>query len=237
VVQDGASAALIDVGPSGEEGATTNKLVRSELRRLGVRRVELVVLSHPDADHTGGLPYLAKLRKIGVVVVSAYFRDDPEMQGTLAAAGIGADRVRWVEDVAEFRLGRFHFRVEAPDVEVGTSGNDASLVLKVTSGEAEAVFSGDAGAEVEEQLAAKGDWSADVLKASHHGSSGSASAAWLREVRPKLVVFSCGRDNAYGHPSGEAVLLATSAGCEVHRTDQQGTLELLVTPQGFARRR
>ncbi len=81
------------------------------------------------------------------------------------------------------------------------------------------------------------DWSAQVLKAGHHGSRTSTGEAWLREVRPQAVVLSCGRDNSYGHPHPSVLATIGRQGAQAMRTDREGDITFVIEGGRFARKK
>ena len=106
--------------------------------------------------------------------------------------------------------------------------NEGSLVLRLTMGGTSFLLMGDAGPETETALLESGlDLASDVLKAGHHGSASSTSAAFLAAVRPRLVLVSAGTGNTYGFPSPAVLARCARAGAEVLRTDLDGAVEIL----------
>ncbi|MGB9808681.1 MAG: ComEC/Rec2 family competence protein, partial [Caldanaerobacter sp.] len=103
--------------------------------------------------------------------------------------------------------------------------NNYSAVIKITYGDTAFLFTGDAEKESErEMLAENYNLKADVLKVGHHGSSSSSSWSFLKEVRPKYAVISCGKNNEYGHPHRETLEKLSELGITVYRTDECGTI-------------
>lgn len=108
--------------------------------------------------------------------------------------------------------------------------NDMSVVIKVTYGETSLLLTGDAESYAEELMIAseKELLQADVLKIGHHGSSTSSSQAFLDAVQPKAVVISLGKNNDYGHPHRETMQRLKKLGTEIYRTDELGTVRMLL---------
>ena len=105
--------------------------------------------------------------------------------------------------------------------------NDASVVMRLSFGETDVLFTGDAEAESEEDMVAAygaSQLSAEVLKSGHHGSRTSSSYAFLDHINPQYAVISCGEGNKYGHPHDETVEKYSSRNMEVYRTDIHGTV-------------
>jgi competence protein ComEC len=179
------------------------------LRRVGVRRLDAVIVTHPDADHAAGLvPVVEGLR------VGAIWAVDPPPDLVAAAAQRGVPIGR--------PLGALHPWPEDP-VE---SDNDGSIVLRVGP----AILMGDAERAAEGRVASRVA-PAPVLRIGHHGSATSSGDVLLDAVRPALAVVSVGR-NAYGHPAPEVLARLRARGIAVLRTDERGTIEVSSGPPG-----
>jgi competence protein ComEC len=212
---------LVDGGPSGE--AITAALGR----RLPFydRRIDLVVLTHPQADHLGGLPAVLRRFDVGAVLASPIEADS-------AAYRAFRDAVR--ESLLPYHealpghavdLGggaRLNVLSAPPD---GSDANEGSLVIKLTLGRAAFLLTGDIESDREAALVrSSADLRATVYKVPHHGSDTSSSEAFVAAVRPLLDVISVGRDNRYGHPSPE--VLERLDGAAVFRTDLHGDIAI-----------
>ena len=226
---------LVDAGPRSTEYDAGERRVVPFFRARGVRRLEALVLTHPDADHIGGAPaVLRALRVERVIEPGVEVGKDLYLEVLDQVEGRGAD---W----AAARSGRtlvvdgVSVQFLWPDAAAAArieEANDASAVALVAYGSFRLLLPGDVSAEVEEALLRQygPDLRASVLKAGHHGSSTSTSAEFLRVVDPELVVISAGRRNRYGHPSPDVVARVTGAGVRVARTDLEGTISLRVSP-------
>lgn len=116
------------------------------------------------------------------------------------------------------------------------STNDSSYVISVEFENIRALFTGDAERAVEADLLARGkDVRADILKVSHHGSRNASSSQFLNAVMPSVAVIQCGKDNSYGHPHKEALERLNKIGCEVLRTDTDGTVVLSTDGETISR--
>ncbi len=224
-------AILIDTGPAG----AGERVVIRELRRRGISKLDMVVLTHPDADHIAALPEIARKIHIRSVVVPAYFKSHPSLTAALGASNIGADRLAWVAGPSQSRIGAFSLFMDVPPWQEGNPDNEGSLMAKIVSGQASVTLTGDAGFLEENDMMRKGSWSAQILKLGHHGSRFSSGDAWLDHVHPEIAIVSCGRDNNYGHPSPEVLSNCSKRGIRVDRTDRQGTLSYKVVDGKFQR--
>lgn len=225
VLRSGAWTGLIDGGPRGSESA-----VKAALARLGVRRLDTLVISHLHADHTGGLPPLVtEYRPRRVWVAGA-------VRGRLATAlrRAGTVVVQARRGLTQ-RFGKVTVRVLSPG---GLSGdaNADSLVLELDAAERRVVFTGDAtgsGEAAAGATLARGP-PVDVLKVSHHGSRYSTTAGFVAGARPRTAVISVG-GNSYGHPSNDAVKRLRGGGARVFSTQRSGSITLTVTSGGAVR--
>jgi competence protein ComEC len=237
VLQHGGRTLLVDAGPAGESWDSAKAIILPRLRRLGVQRVDLIVLTHPDLDHVGGTGTLLKAFPGAKLVASATYRTDPEMQAHLARWKMNPDQVTWVEDKSELRIGSLPILLYAPEVEPGSESNDGSLFVRIGPPPGSALLTGDAPWEEELQALRQADWRASILKAGHHGSGGSSAESFLQAVRAEWLVVSCGRDNRYGHPSPAVLNRADRRGMRVARTDREGDLTFVMRDGRFVRSR
>ncbi|MEU4741453.1 DNA internalization-related competence protein ComEC/Rec2 [Actinosynnema sp. NPDC023658] len=222
-------AVLVDTGPDPVP-------VLSCLRRLGVRRIPLVVLSHLHADHVGGLAAVLAERGVGAVAVGPSRQPDwawEEVRERARTAG-----VRVVELGTGQRLSWPGLELEvlgprtAPAGGTNTAVNDASLVLRASTAAGRVLLTGDIElAGQADLLGGHADLRADVLKVPHHGSRYS-SPAFLAEVRPRVALVSVGAGNRYGHPSEVLLDALTRSGALVLRTDRDGDTAVLTGPDG-----
>lgn len=233
VFRHGGTTILIDAGPAGFRHDAGKRIIVPRLRELGVQSVDLILVSHPDADHTGGLGAVLRVYPRARLVVSEAFRQHPDLLQDLKEWGLKPESVLWIGSRRSFQVGDFRFDLANPRLLPGAPDNDASMFTRISSGNAVAVLTGDAPSSAESTMAAGGDWRADVLKAGHHGSGTSTSSAWLEEVRPTYTVVSCGRDNRYGHPNPEVVERLKAAGSRVWRTDRQGEIAFQIRDGHF----
>lgn len=234
VIQAEGRTVLIDVGPRSSQYDAGERMVLPKLRRLGVARVDLILLSHPDMDHMGGLAAIVRAYPDARVALSSGYRDDSEWRSHLATLGIPRLRIDWLGPESRGRVGPLALRIACPPYDGGNS-NDGSMFVRVAWGKAAAVFSGDAPQSVEEVMLRRGDWSAEVVKVGHHGSRTSASPAWLRAVHARWAVISCGRENSYGHPHRDVLERLTRFDEAIARTDREGDVAFELRDGHFVR--
>ena len=234
VLQTDGYVMVVDAAGKTDGFDAGERLAVPELRRLAVDRIDLLVLTHPDADHVGGLAALTFHFRVGAVAVLAHFQGDLAMLGTLRHAGIDPARVHWVRDPVDLSFGVAQVRLTTAPASLVASDNDGSMLTRVRVGDGTAVLTGDASDAVEHWLHGRPGWQTQLLKAGHHGSRSSTSTEWLVQTSPQWVVFSCGRTNRYGHPTAEALQRASKM-AKVLRTDRDGTLTFRLGEGGFHR--
>lgn len=224
---------LIDGGGRPEEDMgkeVGEKVVIPFLRRQGVRKLDVIISTHPDADHMGGL--LAVVERIPVSLVVL-----PPLKGNFLyeyaplLERLRAYHIPWSEAVRGDRL-RLDDSVEVTFFnpagvipETRSSDNNCSLVTHVQYGHIGFLFSGDIEAEAMEDILKSGlNLSSTVFQVPHHGSRVGLHRKFLEEVGPVLVVISVGAKNSFGHPNREIINYWQSKGIPVLRTDQQGAI-------------
>lgn len=224
LLRSGKETMLIDTGlrESGDD-------VSGYLQRLGIRRLDRLLITHDHSDHAGGTSRVMK--DIDTDVLMLYDGGDREEGYLLAGelAGSSACDIAFVEAGQQFPLGEATVKVIFPTAGYRTDDlNDSSVVLLVECDGKRVLLTGDSTAAAEllyyEDLP-----KVDVLKVAHHGSGGSSSAELLERIRPSIALISCGLDNDYGHPHQRVMGDLQALGAQILRTDLQG--DLVVTLQ------
>ena len=213
---------LIDAG-------TVKANVTAELKRRGIETLNLVVSTHPHADHIGGMAEVLKGFDIGRYMDNGMTHTTLTYARTMAVVerkGIGyiaAVKDRSLQLGDEIVMTIIHPRTTLLR---GTRSdlNSNSVVIRLQHKEICFLFTGDAEAPTERDMLNRGVESCDVLKVAHHGSEHSSTSAFLRAVKPRFAAISAGTRNRYGHPDPEALERLHQAGIEVHRTDKEGTI-------------
>ena len=205
-----------------------DKLVRY-LNQQDVDMVDVLVSTHPHADHIGGLDdvlfnfEVAQIYGSGKVHTTQTYENYLEL---IDEQNIPFDTPRRGDNI---ELGNLDFKVLHPsrktDVEE-YSLNNVSVVLHLVFEEISFLFTGDAEYRAEKEILANIDHEIDstVLKVPHHGSSSSTNDFFLKEVNPETAVVMVGEDNRYGHPEGEVLRALENKGADVYRTDLHGDI-------------
>jgi competence protein ComEC len=222
---DGA-AALFDAGPPGDPAP-----VARALARLGVRRLDALVLTHDSLDHVGGGEAVLEAVDVGTLV-----HEPPPEDGFAAAHGRVTDAAhergvpaREARAGARLAVGRWRVRVLSParGRAPGQDPNPTSLVALASADGFEALLTADAESDALGRLALP---RVDVLKVSHHGSEDPGLPAVLQRLRPVAGVISAGEGNPFRHPRTETLAALAAAGVAAWRTDRSG--DVTVTPSG-----
>ncbi|MEZ4423091.1 MAG: DNA internalization-related competence protein ComEC/Rec2 [Gemmatimonadota bacterium] len=224
---------LVDAGGRGRAFDAGRDRVVPYLRARGVRRLEALVLSHADLDHSGGAAAVLDALEVGAFLGPGVAAPSEPYRDLLrAAAGAG---VPWVRAVAgdEIPFDGVRLSVLAPLPEDSLASlNDRSVVLVARYGSFDALLTGDIGVDVERRLVGRVGPDLEVLKVAHHGSSTSSAAELLEGTGPALALISVGRRNRYGHPDPAVVRRLEGVGARVLRTDRHGSIRVRVSPGG-----
>lgn len=212
---------LIDAG-NRADGAT----VVSYLRNQGVDDIELLIATHPHEDHIGGIPDVLNMYEVENIIDSGYPANTATFNTYFTA--VQAEGANYAQSAYQsFTYGTATLKILTGH-EYWEDINNYSVVCRLDTGDIEFLFMGDAESPVESNLYE--DLSAEVLKVGHHGSTSSTSDSFLARVNPKAAIISVGADNDYGHPSNEVLTRLQSAGANIYRTDEKGTI--IVTTNG-----
>lgn len=196
------------------------------LKAVGVERIDLVVGTHPHADHIGQMAKVIETFPVGDVWLSGdehTSRTFEKLLDAILESGAGYHEPRAGE---VFTLGSARIEVVHPERVTGDF-NNGSIALRITFGDVTILFTGDAEAPAELEMIRRGhDLSADILHVGHHGSRTSTSREFLEAVRPKVAVYSAGAGNEYGHPHAEVIERLLEYGVAIYGTDVHGTIKV-----------
>lgn len=219
----GREQVLIDGGP---DAAVLAKL--GDAMPFTDRTIEAVVLTHPHADHFVGLISVLDRYRVNEIFLGGGINGTAEYRAFEEAVRRSGAKVTAVAEGDSVSLGGSAMLAVLWPPRVGDAALDVddpnswSVVLRVTVAGRSALLMGDAPEGIEERLTRSGeDLDTDVLKAGHHGSRFSSTAAFLRRVSPKDAIVSAGK-NSYGHPTWSALERLKASGARVWRTDRDG---------------
>ncbi|MEI6306636.1 MAG: ComEC/Rec2 family competence protein, partial [Deltaproteobacteria bacterium] len=214
------------------------RILAPALFKLGVDRIDIMVMTHSHPDHIGGLPFVTDNFPVGEF-----------WEGAPGGAGKLYERLRTVlnakavpvrslaaGDVLEPSQGIFMTILSPPRMVTKQAGediddmgmNEDSLVFRLSFGATSIMFSADTGFPSENRILRRsGNINSTVLKVGHHGSRFSTSELFLNRVAPEIALISAGHGNNFGLPSTRIVSLLAKRGIRTYRTDIDGTVELV----------
>jgi len=225
-------ALLYDTGPRyTEEADAGGRIVAPYLRAAGLPRLDAMIVTHQDADHSGGAlsilqtvptAWLASSLPEGNAILAQRARD-----AEVAARCVAGQRWEW-DGVTFTLLAPAAALYEIPR----QKPNDLSCVVRIDSSHGSALLTGDLEARGELDLVRRGPdlLKADVLLVPHHGSLTSSTPAFIAAVAPEIAVYTPGYRNRFGHPRPEVVLRYDAAGIRTYRTDYDGALTFTFAP-------
>jgi competence protein ComEC len=203
------------------------------LRRLGISTLDLVVVTHPHADHIGQFDQVMSAVEVDEVWWSGATHTTLTFDRALAA--LEASDAAYEEPRAgdTTTVGSVRFDVVNPG-DLSGDLHDSSLAFRVSYGDSSVLFTGDAEAHTEQRMAVHyTEWlDADVYQVGHHGSGSSTTPAFLATVSPQIAVYSAGAGNSFSHPHPEVLDRLESAGVRVFGADVHGTVTLTSSGDG-----
>ena len=221
VVQTRQSTLLFDTGASYRGGGSVaERVVVPFLKSKAIKRIDHLVVSHADNDHSGGVPAIHEYAEIGATLVGETLRQSGlPSSPCVAGQHWGADGIR--------------FRILYPHPDTPHEGNDSSCVLLITAGPYGLLLTGDieAGAE-REIIAENGSINVDAVVVPHHGSLTSSGLPFVDAVSPRLAVVSAGYGNRWGFPKERVVMRWRAVGAEVLDTATSGAVSLRICAAG-----
>ena len=206
---------LVDQGPP-------DARVADQLRRLGVRRLTALVLTHPQRDHVGGAADVLRKLRVGFVLDPRLATTGPEEQEAMREVRRRRVRVVAARAGRAFQVGRLRIAVLWPDGP-GFPGEDPNLratILLVSYGRVDLLLTADAESPVTLPLDPP---PVEILKVAHHGSADQGLPELIQRLQPRIAVISVGLGNDYGHPTRSTIsALERAPGLRLYRTDLDG---------------
>lgn len=207
------------------------------------RSIDVIINTHPDKDHLGGIPFVLSRYRVENILdpgvesegeTYAFYRDE------LAREVTGGASYREVRrgDVVDLGAGAY-IRILFPDRDMDgvSDDNNASVVAQLVYGDTEAMLTGDAPKSVEDYVVMlDGETLAsDILKAGHHGSRTSSGQPFIDAVDSDYAIISAGCDNTYGHPHEEVIERFEMASTTILSTCEEGTIVFTSDGKSFTR--
>ena len=233
LIQSDGSNILIDAGEN-DQGS----VVVDYLKRQGVKKIDLLMMTHPHSDHIGGMDDVIQAFEIGQILMPRLpdsmvptTRTYTDVLTAIAEKGL---KITPAKPGREYTFGKGKITVLGPSAEYEDL-NDTSLVCRLDYQEKSFLFTGDMEKTAEADMMRSGKYNldADVLKVGHHGSHSSTSKDFYKEVTPDYAVISVGDGNSYDHPHKETLKTLRDGGTEIYRTDYQGTIIFSISEGKF----
>jgi competence protein ComEC len=200
------------------------------LRGLGVTRIDVLVVTHPHADHIGQFDRVMQAFDVAEVWWSGAAATTRTFERALAALEASDAVYEEPRSGATTTVGPLTIEILHPAAGDSLRDlNDASISMRITYGAFRLVTTGDAERAAEARMVSRhGDeLAADVLRLGHHGSSSSTTPAFLSAVSPSVAIYSAGSGNRYGHPHQEVVERVRASGIALYGTDVDGTVTIV----------
>lgn len=234
-IDTGNSDSLLCITPDGRsmlvDAAEENDYaaIKSALDKYGVNKIDVLVATHPHADHIGSMDEVIESVGGGKIYLTDFPEDSEvydDLTEAIQTAGIPAE---YAVSGMQFDLGDASVKVLGPQDKEYEDANNASIVLMVSYGESDFLLTGDLELEASKELIKEwgNELDCEVLKAAHHGSRTSTSEELLRAVTPDIAIITCGAENSFGHPHQETLDLLLGYHVQTLRTDQDGDIAVL----------
>lgn len=221
LISQGKNQILIDGGRDGK--ILLEKL--GEIIPFWDRQIEIVIATHPDQDHIGGLINVLQSYKVNLILeTKAESASQTYKAWKEAVSNEGARNIEAKKNLSIKFSNDAVARVLFPIDSIGTnskSNNEYSVVLKLDFGENSFLFTGDLPSNQEDKLETG---EIDFLKVAHHGSKYSTSEEFLNRINPDEAIISAGRNNRYGHPNQEVIKRLMERKIKIWRTDNMGDI-------------
>ena len=229
LLQTAGKTVLIDAGEEKNQ-------VKELLKQKGIRNIDLVVGTHPHADHIGGMQQVVENTDIKVYMDNG-FPSTTNMYSNLmesVEAKVTSGQMKYIAGRQGMRLNfgpEAHFDILWPDEQgiwnTRSDANANSVVMKLTHGDVCFLFMGDSEAETEKLVADQINEKCHVLKISHHGSPHSSIPEFLDKVQPDVALISCGLANKHGHPGRATLDALKQRNAQTYRTDWMGEIKVV----------
>lgn len=203
--------------------ASTNEMAKTvvdDLKKLGVKKIDYLIGTHPHEDHIGGLDEVVKNFDIGKIYMPKVATNTKSYEDVLDSIAKKKLKVSSPKIGDKFSIGNASCEIMHIDNNQEDLNAD-SIVIKMEYGGTTYLFTGDANYEVENSRS----WpKIDILKVGHHGSNSSSTAKFLNQIQPKIALISCGKNNDYGHPGESTMKRLEKIGATIYRTDKNQTI-------------
>lgn len=214
-------SALIDAG-NNDDGQEVVNFIKSK----GITKLDYVIGTHPHEDHIGGLDDVINNIDADKIYLPKIRTNTKTYEDVLQAIQNKNQKISSFNKGDRFTIGDANLEVMTDSILDKENLNLSSNIIRMEFNETSFLFTGDAEIENEKTIT----WpQTDILKVGHHGSTTSTSQNFLNQIKPKYAIISVGKDNDYGHPKEKILERLENAEVEIFRTDECGTIEVIVT--------
>lgn len=197
------------------------------LKSQNISEIDLLVGTHPHADHIGQFPQILENFQVGEVWMSGDLHTTRSFENALDAIEKTEAHYNEPKAFETYSFGSALIEIIHPENITGDL-NNGSIVLRLHYENLIFLFTGDAELNAEEGILERGhDVKADILKIGHHGSNSSTSELFLEKIDPKVAIYSAAIDNSYGHPHPNVMDRLKRRGVDIYGTDLFGTIVLI----------
>ncbi|WP_099187378.1 ComEC/Rec2 family competence protein [Tepidibacter mesophilus] len=197
------------------------------LNKLNIKKIDILIGTHPDADHIGGLDYVINNFDVVYFYMPNKSHNTSTFEDVLLAAKSKHLKIHTGKSGVNFSLGKFIKCSVLSPTKNYSENNLCSLVIKSTYKNKSFLFTADAEFQNEQDMIKSNhNIKSNILKIGHHGSSSSTSEDFLLKVKPDIGVISCKHNNRYNHPSEKTLTLLKKYNIPLYRTDKQGNIIL-----------
>ena len=232
VLRDGKESVLLD-GGGWRRGDIAQRVLLPALTSMGIRKLDGMILSHPDTDHCSGLLALTSYMSVRRLYTTGGWSRETCAAALLTRPGL---EIRSLWRGESLQVGRWQLQTLHPRAGQRSGRNDRSLVLLAEAAGRKILLTGDLEASGEKLLLGVEGKSrlrtVDILKVGHHGSNSSTISVWLDRLKPRLALISCGIANRYGHPSSQVLERLGRRNIHILRTDRLGVIRISLSSSG-----
>ena len=211
---------LIDAGNNSKGTA-----IQLYLQKQGIKELDYIVGTHPDADHIGGLDVILYKFDCKTIILPDSKKNTRTYDDVIQTMKRKNYNSILPKTGNEYSVGAASFEIIAPNNKHGDNANNISVSILLSHGNNRFIFTGDAEEESESDMLENGQSiAADVYKVSHHGSKTATTQEFLDNINPEYAVISCGDENSYGHPHAQTLNRLYKKNIKMFRTDKQGSI-------------
>lgn len=212
---------IYDTGAKWQDNDMAKSVLIPYLQVKGIRKIDMLTVSHGDNDHSGGVDSLWQAFPIDQLITSV-----PERFQQAQKTRYPKTRLHSCEEYQHWHWDGVYFEILSPSADKQMKGNNRSCVLKISQGNQRILMTGDIEKQAEQQLVAhhKKDLRANILISPHHGSKTSSTIPFLQAVSPNFVIITCGYLNSYHHPHKEVVKRYQQLGIKILNTVDSGAI-------------